>query len=266
MCTSSKKMHFIDMGSGFPLLLGHSYLFDSNMWQPQLSALSKYYRVIVPDLWGHGSSPELPGKYHDLKRIAKDHLKLMDSLGIKEFGIIGLSVGGMWGAELAASYPKRVKCIALLDTFIGDETEAAYQNYFNMLNAVDKAGAIQPPYLEYAARQFFSDNVSDELLIPVINRLRSIPAERLRKSVVPIGKLIFGRPDRLSLLKKIKMPSVVITGELDKPRPTWEGAYMASRLGCNHVIIPGAGHISNQENPSAVTDALMTFLGEVFPN
>ncbi|MDA6077685.1 hypothetical protein O0544_19320 [Edwardsiella anguillarum] len=53
-------MYYEDHGSGFPLVLGHSYLFDADMWRPQIEALSARYRVIVPELWGHGRSAALP--------------------------------------------------------------------------------------------------------------------------------------------------------------------------------------------------------------
>ena len=52
-------LHYQDHGTGFPLLLGHSYLWDAAMWAPQIDALSRQYRVIVPDLWGHGASGAL---------------------------------------------------------------------------------------------------------------------------------------------------------------------------------------------------------------
>ncbi len=259
---NTKNMHYVDIGSGFPLLLGHSYLFSSDMWSSQLPELAKRYRVIIPDLWGHGASPELPDGYSSLSDIAHDHLSLMDYLGIKEFGILGLSVGGMWGAELAALHPERVKLLALMDTFLGEESDAERSRYFGMLNEIDKIGSIQSPLLEYAAKLFYSDNVSNMLLHPLIDHLRSIPAERLRQSIVPLGKLIFGRPNKLSLLEKITVPSIVITGEYDKPRPPSEGALMSKLLRCDHVIIPGAGHISNKEKPDIVTDTLLQFLSK----
>lgn len=253
-------MNYLDVGSGFPLLLGHSYLFDSSMWSPQLSALAKRYRVIVPDLWGHGASPELTGTYSSLSEIAHDHLNFMDSLGIKEFGILGLSVGGMWGAELAALHPERVKLLALIDTFLGKETEEDKQRYFTLLDEIEKIGAISSPVLEYAAKQFYSDTVTETLLSPLLTHLAHIPTERLRQSVVPLGKLIFGRPDKLSLLERINAPAIVITGEYDKPRPPSEGELMSTLLRCEHIIIPDAGHISNKEQPEKVTEVLLQFL------
>ncbi|CAI1838496.1 3-oxoadipate enol-lactonase 2 [Serratia entomophila] len=265
MHTMDKHLTYLDVGSGFPLLLGHSYLFDRHMWTPQLVALAKHYRVIVPDLWGHGDSPALPASHSSLSDIANDHLNLMDRLGIKEFGVIGLSVGGMWGAELAAIAPERVKLLALMDSYLGDETEEARQRYFGMLAAVEQAGVIASPILEYVAAQFYSDNAPDSLMQPLIAHLETIPAQTLRDSVVPLGKMIFGRPDKLALLEKITAAAIVITGEQDKPRPPAEGERMAQILGCSHVLIPHAGHISNKENPQAVTETLLAFLAESLP-
>lgn len=61
----------------------------------------------------------------------------MDELKITEFAVVGLSVGGMWGAELAVLAPERVKALMLFDTYLGDETDEAQGSYMTMLNAVD---------------------------------------------------------------------------------------------------------------------------------
>lgn len=186
----------------------------------------------------------------------------MDHLDIAEFGIVGLSVGGMWGAELAALAPERVKVLALLDSYLGDETPEARQRYMGMLAAVEQAGAITSPLLEYIATQFYSDEVPDALSQPLLAHLQNLPADRLRDSIVPLGRMIFGRPDKLALLENITAASIVITGAQDKPRPPTEGQRMADLLGCRHVLIPNAGHISNKENPTAVNETLLAFLAE----
>ncbi|AUH50564.1 2-succinyl-6-hydroxy-2,4-cyclohexadiene-1-carboxylate synthase [Chromobacterium sp. ATCC 53434] len=253
-------MDFVDTGSGFPVLLGHSYLFDRRMWQPQVQALAQRYRVIIPDLWGHGRSPQLADGHADLERLADDHMALMDRLGIKRFAVAGLSVGGMWGAELAAKYPERVAALVLLDTFVGAETPETRDGYFQMLDIVEEAGAIPPPLQERIAALFYSPRVPRLTLQRLIDRLAALSAGTLRQSVLPLGRLIFGRPDRLERLRRIQCPSLVMTGEQDRPRPPSEGRLMADILGCRFVEVPDAGHISNEENPAFVTDTLLEFL------
>jgi len=253
-------MSFTDVGSGFPVLLGHSYLFDSTMWSPQIALLSEGFRVIVPDLWGHGHSPTLPSSVMSLTDLAYDFLALMDHLGIHEFAVVGLSVGGMWGAELAALAPDRVKSLMLFDTYLGEETTEAKDNYFSMLNAVAAAGVIPPSLVKYMISQFYSEFSSGKDRTELETHLSSLTAENLRESIVPLGKLIFGRPDRMSVLDRITCPVFVATGELDQPRPVSEGQAMADRLKCDFSVIPHAGHISNREQPQFVTDLINSFL------
>ncbi|WP_342320896.1 alpha/beta fold hydrolase [Kosakonia sp. BYX6] len=253
-------MSFIDTGTGFPILLGHSYLFDKSMWSTQIEVLAKHFRVIAPDLWGHGESPALPGSTSSLKDIAADHLHLMDSLNIEHFAVVGLSVGGMWGAELAAMAPKRVKSLMLFDTFIGNETEEARERYFAMLNAIDAAGMLPQPLLEYVVSQFYSRYAAPSDVQQLTAWLSSLCTERLRTSIVPLGKMIFGRPDHMAILDAITCPVHIATGELDLPRPPVEGRLMAEKLGCEFTLIPKAAHISNRENPDFVTTLIIDFI------
>lgn len=253
-------MSFADAGKGFPVLLGHSYLFDNTMWAPQSDELSVNYRVIAPDLWGHGASPALPAGVRTTADLAVDHLNLMDRLGINEFAVVGLSVGGMWAAELAALAPGRVKALMLFDTFLGNETVEAQEKYFSMLNAVASAGAITSPLLDYIVSQFYSASAPDEDVAALKLHLMSLTAQNLRESIVPVGKMIFGRANRMDILDKITCPAHVATGEFDLPCPPAEGQAMAERLACDFTMIPQAGHISNREKPEQVTRLIMDFL------
>lgn len=255
-----RNFHYLDQGSGFPLLLGHSYLFDHSMWQAQVAALASHYRVIVPDLWGHGASAELPVGRTSLVDLAADHLQLMTHLGIDRFAIVGLSVGGMWGAELAALAAERVKALVLLDTYLGAESAQARAQYFAMLDAVEAAGTIRSPILEYICAQFHAQHVPAALQEVLRERLQNLSAENLRESIVPLGRIIFGREDRLSVLQRIAAPALVLTGELDRPRPPAEGQEMAELLGARHEIIANAGHISAMDQAERVTELLLAFL------
>lgn len=257
---TQSMMSYSDTGTGFPVLLGHSYLFDKSMWSPQIDTLAKYFRVIATDLWGHGQSPALPASTSSMADIAVDHLALMDSLDIREFAVVGLSVGGMWGAELAAAAPERVKALMLFDTFVGDETQEARDRYFMMLNAIKALGSIPVPMLEYVVAQFYSRYANPEDTRQLSTSLSALSPEQLRTSIVPLGELIFGRPNRLALLETITCPTHVATGALDLPRPATEGRLMAEKLGCDFTLIPNAAHISNRENPEMVTQLIVDFL------
>ncbi|MGP3594147.1 alpha/beta fold hydrolase [Vagococcus sp. WN89Y] len=257
---TKSTMSYLDVGSGFPVLLGHSFLFDKSMWSPQIESLAKHFRVIATDLWGHGDSPALPETVTSMADIAEDHLALIESLDINKFAVVGLSVGGMWGAELAALAPQRVKALMLLDTFVGSETEEEWQKYAKMLDAISSTGKVTSPLLEYVVSQFYSEHADPADVQHLTTYLASLTSEQLRTSILPLGKLIFGRPDRLSVLNTMTCPVHVATGELDLPRPVAEGERMAKKLGCDFTVIPQAAHISNRENPAFVSQLMVDFL------
>ena len=257
---TTNMMTYLDTEKGYPVLLGHSYLFDKSMWAPQTAFLSARYRLIVPDLWGHGESPALPSDIHNLTDLARDHLRLMDQLGIGEFAVAGLSIGGMWAAELAALAPDRVRALILMDSYMGSETPAEQQKYADMLETVESAGAIPPPLAEYIVSQMYSVNATAEDTDVLTRTLSDLPTSVLRESIVPVGRMIFDRPDRMNVLDRICCPVLVAHGKLDLPRPPEEGRKMAEKLSCHFSLIPDAGHISNRENPAFVNALMGDFL------
>ena len=261
-----QPLHFLDQGVGEVVVLGSSYLWDSGMWAPQIAVLSQHYRVIVPELWGHGQSGRLPENTRSLDDLASQVLALLDHLEIQRFTLVGLSVGGMWGARLALAAPERVRGLVLMDTYAGEEPAPTHQYYFSMLKMIEDAGSVPPPLLDAIVPIFFKAGIDPQQ--PYYQAFRTSlttwSGERLRDSVVPLGRLIFGRDDRLAELAALDASrTLVMCGEQDKPRPPSEAREMAELIGCKYIGIPEAGHISSIENPAIVNDALLAFLSEL---
>lgn len=82
---------------------------------------------------------------------------LLDALKIDRCAVVGLSVGGMWGAELALREPERVSALIMLDTDLGAEPEATRQRYFQMLDAIAALGAIPAPSAAMRSCRSISD-------------------------------------------------------------------------------------------------------------
>ncbi|WDU60510.1 alpha/beta fold hydrolase [Pseudomonas poae] len=258
-----QPLHYVDQGSGPVVLLGSSYLWSRDMWAPQVEALSHQYRVIVPELWGHGESGPLPARTESLDELARQALALLDHLDIAQVNLVGLSVGGMWGARLALLAPERINSLVLMDTYLGAEPEATRQYYFSLFKMIEDAGAIPEPLLDVIAPIFFRPTIDRDCALYQGFRqsLQDFPRERLLSSIVPLGRLIFSREDVLEQLPQLDADTtLVMCGEQDKPRPPAESREMADLIGCSLILIPDAGHISARENPDYVNEALLTFL------
>jgi pimeloyl-ACP methyl ester carboxylesterase len=251
------------------VVLAHSYLWDAAMWRPQIAALSRHYRVIVPNLWGHGDAGPLPSQVTDLGEIARRHLALLDRLEVGRFALVGHSTGAMWGAELACLAPGRVAAFALLNSFVAPEPDDGRARYFAMLDEIAAAGTIPERVLAAVVPYFFSPAFSatmPEAPAALRTRLAGWDRARLLDTIVPLGRMIFGRRDALTELVSKNIPAQVITGADDYPRPVHEGRRMAHALGCGFVELPAVGHMSTIEAPALVNAHLLAFLDDAVRN
>ena len=109
------------VGSGPPIVLGHSLFCTRSMWRGVVPRLQDSYRVINVELRGHGdSTAEGPFTLADL---VDDWLAILDQEGIEQAVLCGLSTGGMTAMRVAGRAPDRVAGLALLDTNAAPETQ-----------------------------------------------------------------------------------------------------------------------------------------------
>ena len=189
----------------------------------------------------------------------------MQHLGLSEFAMIGLSVGGMWGVELALKHPQAVEALVLMDTFVGSEPEVTKQKYFAILDHLERERAFTPALIQQTVPFFFSPvtfSKKPHLIEAFKEALSQIPQENI-PGIVAIDRAIFSRKDLLGKLSQLKMPTLVLLGKDDLPRPPKESKEMAKKLPHSSLhIIEEAGHISCLEQPQIVNDLLLDFLGK----
>lgn len=256
----NQTLSFIDIGQGPALLFGHSYLWDAQMWAPQIEFLSQYYRCIVPDLWGHGLSASMPTSNRSLRDISAQMLSLMDSLEIEEFSVIGLSVGAMWGAELALAAPTRVKRLVMLNSFIGYEPEITRDKYYAMLDMIKQEQGVSASLCSSIAPLFFADKPKVELIELFNARLANLDSEQV-DTIYRLGKMIFGRRDTTEEADKLTLPCLIMAGVQDKARSVLESYLMHDIIADSKFVhIPDAGHISTLEQPEFINEQLSQFL------
>jgi pimeloyl-ACP methyl ester carboxylesterase len=107
------EMYYEDRGSGAPLLLLHGGMGIGDDWRHVFPSDPDGWRVIVPDLRGHGRSTN-PSARFSLRQCARDVLALLDHLGIAGVNAIGLSMGAKTMLHVAAMQPARVQAMVLV--------------------------------------------------------------------------------------------------------------------------------------------------------
>ncbi|WP_222930295.1 alpha/beta fold hydrolase [Larkinella punicea] len=108
------KLHYMEGGSGVPLLCLPGWPQTWYSYHPVATELAKTYRVIIVDLRGMGSS-EKPASGYDKKTMATDILELVRQLGLKKVYIMGHDIGGMVAMSFAFNYPAFTQKLIVLD-------------------------------------------------------------------------------------------------------------------------------------------------------
>ena len=266
MTIRNKTLHYIDQGEGFPILFAHSYLWSARVWAPQIEELSKSYRCIAVDMWSHGKSDRLPSVPVTNNDTAEDYWTLMQELGINEFAVVGTSVGGMVVTHLALNHPEAVKAYAIVGSSVGAEPEAKKEKYFGILDGMQAEQRVTEEVADIFVPFFFSDKTKEDKP-QLVEDFRKIflatPAEQI-DGMVEVGKGLFSRPDLLDQLPSITVPSLVLVGEKDAPRPPSESKAMADRLpNVEFTILPEIGHVCSLEAPEETTKALQNLLNRI---
>lgn len=262
----NKKIKVNILGEGDPIIFIHSYLWDSNMWEPQLKELSKSFKCISIDLWGHGESDFLNKEDTcSLKELTEDIINIADQLNIKQFDYIGLSVGAMLGTYLALNYNNRIKKLVLMDGYSGDEPISTQEKYINLLNTIEHLKYIPEELANIIIPMFFSKNEGNSKGIFYRNFKNELMNKKEKNidTIVKLGREIFQRENLLNEMKNIKNPTLFLVGDEDIPRPAYESLEMHKLVKNSKLtIIPNAGHISNLENPAFVNSEIIKFLNK----
>jgi pimeloyl-ACP methyl ester carboxylesterase len=250
---------YSDSGPGRVVVLLHGFPLSREMWREQLSGLGSIYRVIAPDLRGHGDSPAPEGVY-TMDEMADDVIELLDTLHITERVVLGgMSMGGYVALSLVARYPHRIRGLILMDTRAGADSLEVAANREVSARSVLSANSATPVVDAMLPRLFapLTQEQRPERVEPMMTiMVKSSPA-----GVAGALRGMAVRPDRKDELSKISVPTLILVGEHDVITPPAEAKAMADAIPAARLeIIPGAGHMAPYENYSAANAAILQFL------
>jgi 3-oxoadipate enol-lactonase len=233
--------HHIVTGHGPPLVLANSLGSNLHMWDGQVEALSRHFRLIRFDARGHGESGVPPGPY-SIADFGQDLVDLLDHVGYETAHVAGISLGGMTAMWLAIHFPQRV------DRIIPTCTSAKLgppEMWQQRAQAVREGGveAIAPT----VAKNWVTDAAAR--LRPELERMiASNPADGYIASCAAVERM-----DLVPDLHAIMAPTLVISARQDPSTPPEHGERIAAEIpGARFEVLDGAAHLANLERSDEV--------------
>jgi pimeloyl-ACP methyl ester carboxylesterase len=240
-------------GEGPAVLLVHGWAIDLDMWTPQFAALADRYRLIAFDRRGFGYSSGTAGIDHDLADIEQ----LLEKLDLDSIAIVGMSQGARVALRWALYSPRATRCLILdgpprdilaVGRPEGEITLAAYRELVRE-QGID---AFRRQWLQHPLMRLYTNEPrAHALLREMVGRY---PGHDL------LGDEAAQLPS-IGSVQRLDLPILIVNGEHDTATRIGAGAELARALPhAQLAIIPGAGHLSNLDNPSAYNQALDQFL------
>lgn len=227
---------------------------DLRLWDQVLPLLPECWRYLRFDKRGHGLSDF--GGGGDITDHVEDAIALIEHLGAARVVFVGLSIGGLIAQAVAHRRPDLVRAVVLSNTAARLGTAESWQARI----AAVSAGGIEAIADGVMQRWFGPTFLGDPSLALWRNMLTRTPAEGYLAACAALA-----RADHSAATAKLRLPALVIAGEVDGATPAETVRATADLIpGAAFHVIAGAGHLPPVENPRAFADLLVPFLKEQF--
>lgn len=257
------RTHYVEKGSGDPVILLHGFFFDSYMWAANIDELAKKFKVYAVDLWGFGYSSREPLNY-GYPLFARQLRLFMDALAIPRASLVGQSMGGGTIIEFTLSNRSRVDHVVLADASglpnplpimgkisnlpgVGEAMYGLPSNFIRRLTLgntfIHDKGTITDDFYENATR-FHKIEGSTQVMLAIT-----------RKDF--FDKL----EDRIEQFAELNVPTLIIWGREEKAIPLPIGRKLHRMLhGSRLEIIDEAGHCPMIDQPDKFNRLVLEFL------
>lgn len=251
----SIEIAFKEEGQGMPVMLLHGFCGSSAYWNDIVPLLAPHYRLIVPDLPGHGQSG-VPNTPYPIEAYADDLAELLRLLNVKEAVWLGHSLGGYITLAAAERHADLVSAFGLIHSTAFPDDDKGKSNRLRSIETILDSGIV--PFVDGLIPKLFAPDHIDSMPHHIDD------AKKIGYATPPDGaiaalKAMLGRPDRNSVLAHAACPILLLAGENDqliKPEKT----FSVHNQSIKQVVLEHAGHMSMIEAPNHLAEVLLAFL------
>jgi 3-oxoadipate enol-lactonase len=245
----------IDGPDGAPwLVLSNSLATNLAMWDQQAADLKTAFRVLRYDQRGHGATDAPAGRYpFDL--LIADAVALLGALGIAKAHFGGLSMGGATALGFAQKHPHRLDRVIVCDTPC-QSTPTSTQQWEERIVIAQKEG--MEALVEPTVGRWFPPEVL-QAKAPHVDKVRAMIRSTPMNGFIGCAAALADH-NYAAAVATVTRPVLFMAGEKDGVTPAAMRKLNAALPGSRYVELPGAGHISNMDQPQAFTRAIRDFL------
>jgi pimeloyl-ACP methyl ester carboxylesterase len=267
---AGRRVNVIDLGSGPPVVFIHGLSGSWQNWLEQLPVFAREHRVIAFDLPGFGSS-EMPADKITISGYGRFVDALLDELGIAGAAIVGNSMGGFIGIEVAIQFPERVERLVLVSAAGLSIEYLRNERAIAVLNAIENRLAAYTGWVASRSDALARRPGARRMIFGIVaHRPDLLPAPLVAEQVrgsgkpgfVPALDALTDYPIR-DRLGEIACPVLIVWGSEDKLVPARDADEFARLIpNSRKVVWPETGHVAMLERPEAFNALLEAFLAE----
>jgi 3-oxoadipate enol-lactonase len=235
------------------LMLSSSLGTTKHMWDPQMDAFAKKYRVVRYDKRGHGKSGVPKGPY-SMEMLGRDAVAIIDGLKLDKINWLGLSMGGMEGMWLGAHAGNRIDKLILSNTSAHYADKSVWNTRMDTVGKAGSVAAIADMVINAWLTKDFQAAQPDTTA-RMKEMMMSTPVEGYLGCCAAVRDM-----DHREILKDIKVPTLIIAGSKDPATNVAAAEFIRDRIPGSKLAIVDAAHIANVEVPEAYAKEVLGFL------
>jgi pimeloyl-ACP methyl ester carboxylesterase len=251
-------LHYLERGAGEPVVLIHGLGSSGADWAFQVPALEAEYRVLLPDLPGCGYSAGLAAGY-TIADLAAALWRWLDDLGIERPNLVGFSMGGAVGLEMALQRPAAVARLALINSLASYRVD----HWTKWCKARIDAGLVRLLGIERTARviaaRLFPESHQAAMRDRAERVIGSVPAS----TYLDMARVL-ERWSAYERLERLACRALLIAAEFDYT-PLAEKLDLAASLRADCVVVRESRHGTPFDAIGITNAALRAFLRDLPP-
>jgi len=234
------------------LVLSNSLATNFGMWDAQIPALHKHFRVLRYDTRGHGQSEVTPGPY-SFEQLGRDVLALADEVDMDKFSFCGLSMGGVTGMWLGINASKRLHKLVLCNT----AAKIGNPDTWNARIAAVRKGGMKSIAAATMDRWFTAPfrEREPQAVERVKHMVESTSSDGFIANCEALREFDFREG-----ITAIRTPTLVISGTHDTGTTPADGKFLSKQIPAARYLELDAAHLSNIEQREAFTHEVSSFL------